>query len=372
MVLRCDVPAPTESTERDASRRSEANAEPPVELTAGLRRLRLGEQRALAPDRCACCGLLAARALSVNDRAGRHLLVGYCDDCAVHVSRSVTRRWSALFAAGLLGASLAAGLPVAFPWLPWSSSALFAVAGSLIVPLLARALDRPRAGHAAVGHAVFFVGPGELIAARAEWAEDLGRRVGVTAEAASLPRRRWFSAPLAVATLAGVAAVWFHQFHHPRVRVLNLGEQTLEFSVDGYSMGRVQPSSAESPSAGLELRVPAGRRLLKVRDLDGNLVESASVRLSSGSAHLYAPASPQVCFWLEERGYGHEGGAERRTVLQSADPSTRFWTIPGHVRGWFSPNPPGGASVPATGGTSVVLRQGLCAELLKLQTIRLY
>jgi hypothetical protein len=172
-------------------------------------------------------------------------------------------------------------------------------------------------------------------------------------------RSRWLVAPLAIAALAAIAAAMLHRFHHPILRILNLGEATLELFVDGRPLGRVLPSSAESPSAGLEIRLPAGRRVLEVRQIDGHLVDRVSARVFSGSSHLYAPASPDTCFWLEARGYGRDAGPERITRLEGEE---RFWTISEQVRGWFSPNPPGGADARATGGTSVVLRQAPCAE----------
>jgi hypothetical protein len=362
MVRRFDVRIPRAFSDRGAPPEPAspelAPSEPAPSEAPGASLVQLGDARAPAPDACACCGALAARALSVGDGAGRHLLVGYCEDCAVHVSRTATRHWSALCAGALLGGSLAAGLPLALPWSPWATNALFAIVGALLVPFAARAFSRPRIGHSAAGPAVFFRAPGELICRRASWAEDYARRLGLESRATSVPSR-WLVAPLAIAALAATAALALHRFHHPTLRILNLGDATLDLFVDGRALGRVMPSSAESPSAGLEIRLPAGRRLLEVRELDGHLVDRVSARVSSGSSHLYAPASPDTCFWLEARGYGRDAGPERITRLEGEE---RFWTIPDQVRGWFSPNPPGVADARATGGTSVVLRQAPCVE----------
>jgi hypothetical protein len=351
-------PAPSEPAPSEPALSEPAPSEPALSEPSGASLILLDDARAPAPDSCACCGALAARAISVGDGAGRYLLVGYCDDCAAHVSRTATRRWSALCAGALLGGSLAAGLPVALPWSPWVTNALFAIVGALLVPFAARALERPRAGHSAAGPAVFFRAPGELICRRPAWAEDFARRLGVESRVTPA-RSRWLVAPLAIAALAAVAALILHRFHHPTLRILNLGEATLELFVDGRALGRVLPSSAESPSAGLELRLPAGRRVLEVRKLDGHLVDRVSARVFSGSSHLYAPASPDTCFWLEARGYGRDAGPETITRLEGEE---RFWTISNQVRGWFSPNPPSDADARATGGTSIVLRQAPCAE----------
>src|SRR5688500_6041788 len=127
MVRRFDVCIPRAFSDRGAPPKpassepassEPASSEPASSEPSGASLIQLGDARAPAPDSCACCGALAARAISAGDGAGRHLLVGYCDDCAAHVSRTATRRWSALCAGVLLGGTLAAGLPVALPWSP--------------------------------------------------------------------------------------------------------------------------------------------------------------------------------------------------------------------------------------------------------------
>jgi hypothetical protein len=202
---------------------------------------------------------------------------------------------------------------------------------------------------------VFFRGPRELVCLRPEWAEELSHSHGTTPRESSR-RSRWGSAVAAISGLAALAAFALDRFHHPLVRVLNLGDVTLELFADGRRLGRVEPSSAESPRAGLELRIPAGRRSLAVRDLSGGLVATADVRLFSGKYHLYAPASPEVCFWLETQSYGKKPESERSAPLESPE---RFWVLPDEVRGLFSPNP-GASERSSTAAKSVVLRQGPC------------
>ena len=328
-------------------------------------RLNLGARRGVVPAECACCGAVAVRTHGVSDGAEQHLLIGYCDECAVHLARSTTRRYTALFGGALLGACLAAGLPVAAPAWPAAIDAGLAALGALAVPLLARILERaPEGGHAAAGPSVCFRKPGELWSRRAEWAERFAEALGL--ETAVEPvtvrgRPSLASLPLALALALGAAALAFalHRFHHPPLRVLNLGDGTLVLTVDGRFVGHVEPTSGESSRAGLEVRVPSGRRLLEARDTSGNLLASASVRIASGRHHLYAPASPETCFWLESRGYGKEQGAESVVPLEGAD---RFWVLPDNLRGWFSPNPHDSSGAQLTGGTSVALRQAPCSE----------
>lgn len=312
----------------------------------------------VSPEDCACCGELATQARALSDGAGSHLLVGYCDECAAHAATGATRRFAAVFAGVLLGGSIAAGGPLAWPWLSALESAALAALGALLPPLVSRAFERPSKGHVTAAAAVFFRGPGELVALRSEWASALARAHGVTLRPSS-PRSRWSARVLVLAGVCAALALAFHRFHHPLLRVLNLGDVTLELFADERRVGRVEPSSAESASAGLELRLPAGRRRLEVRDLSGNTLASTGARLFSGKYHLYAPASPEVCFWVETQTYGRQSELIRSPPL---DGDARFWVLPEEVQGLFAPAPAPleGGELRSTGGRSVVLRQGRC------------
>jgi hypothetical protein len=287
-------------------------------------------------------------------------LIGYCDECAAHVARQATRRYAALFGGALLAVCLAAGLPVAMPEWPMAVDAAISALGALAVPLLAGALERVPRGHAALGPSVFFGEPGELWSRRREWAERFAEGLGLDRGPESVSARRRLSiASLPLALGAALLAFALHRFHHPPLRVLNLGDGTLLLTVDGRSVGRVEPTSGESSRAGLEVRVPSGRRFLEARDTSGNLLASASVQIASGRHHLYAPASTETCFWLESRSYGKEQGVDTVVPLEGAD---RFWVLPDNLRGWFSPNPRDSSGANLTGGTSVALRQAPCSE----------
>jgi hypothetical protein len=97
-----------------------------------------------------------------------------------------------------------------------------------------------------------------------------------------------------------------------------------------------------------------------VRDLAGGSVAAAAARLFSGRHHLFAPASPGVCFWLETHTYGRTSETERSPPLESDD---RFWVLPDETQGLFAPAPvaPEDSPMRSTGGKSVVLRQGRCS-----------
>ncbi len=350
---------------------------------AAFQRLFLGARRGVVPAECACCGALAVSTQAISDGVEQHLLIGYCDECAAHVARHATRRYAALFGGALLAACLAAGLPVAMPAWPMAVDAALAALGALAVPLLAGALERVPRGHAAAGPSVLFGKPGELWSRRRDWAERFAE--GLALDSGPEPvsaGRRLSMASLPLALGAALLAFALHRFHHPPLRVLNLGDGTLVLTVDGRFAGRVEPTSGESSRAGLEVRVPSGRRFLEARDTSGNLLASASVQIASGRHHLYAPGSVETCFWLESRSYGKEQsqnqgperperpgrpgrpgrprlGAETIVPLEGAD---RFWVLPDNLRGWFSPNPRDSSGANLTGGTSVALRQAPCSE----------
>jgi hypothetical protein len=326
---------------------------------AERRRVRLPERAVMAPPECACCGELATERISVSDRTGRALLVGYCAPCAAHVAQASTRRLAALLASILLSGALAAAVPLIAPF--WSLAACVAVTllGGLLplFPLLV--FRKPSVGHASRGPAVVFSGPAELTCANGAWAEALGRLAGVGAEAAPPDRFRFglLVAPALLGALLGAPLSFMH--HHPRVRVVNANDRAIDFRVDGRSVGRVEPSGSESPSAGLTVRIPAGRRELAAFDPVSGPIAAARANVLPGRDHLYAPAAPHVCFWLETATYGRAGERPSRVLLGG---DARFWAIPAEVRGWFVPNPPPDGVARTTGGTSTVLRQGPCDE----------
>jgi hypothetical protein len=143
------------------------------------------------------------------------------------------------------------------------------------------------------------------------------------------------------------------------VRVLDLGPSALDLFVDGHAVGRVEPSSGESPLAGVELRLPAGQRRFVGLDAEGNVAARAEVQLEAGGRHLYAPGSELICFWLETTSYGRE---QKHPDYEPLSADSHFWVVPERVNGWFMPSPPAPEGARATGGSSTVLRQGACED----------
>jgi len=61
------------------------------------------------------------------------------------------------------------------------------------------------------------------------------------------------------------------------------GKYRVDLFLDGSLVATIEPTSAESQSAGVELRMPAGRRHLVATHPDGQRVADEEIRLESGS-----------------------------------------------------------------------------------------
>jgi hypothetical protein len=156
--------------------------------------------------------------------------------------------------------------------------------------------------------------------------------------------------PLALLTLGNTS---------PVVRIVNLGDDRVRIELDGKRIAVVDPTSVESPSAGVEVRVAVGRHELVARAPDGNIVERAEVTIQSGRGHLFAPGSDPHCFWLETAAYGR---AKNLTLTRERlTGPTHFWSLPEGLGGWFHPAPESAlAELRLTGGLVTVLRQAPC------------
>jgi hypothetical protein len=285
------------------------------------------------------------------------LLVGYCEDCAVHVARHATRRLAAALASILAGVALATAIPIVFPWAELSASLVPAFLGALL-PLATHAIASRRPGHASNGRAVFFLSEGELACLRRAYAEELAASIGAPLRSIRRPRRVPWPELLAAVAVSLVGAPVSFAFQHPELRILNLGDVPIDVYADGHALGRVEPSTGESPLAGLDVRVPAGFRELVSLDPGGQVVARVRVAVYAGSRHLYAPGG-DACFWLEKVGYGRDRSPPEYTELTGSD---RFWAVPDEVRSWFVPNAEPGRFESTTGGTSTALRQRSCSD----------
>lgn len=343
-------------TDSGAARQSEA-----VEAASG-RAVLLAATGCVVPDVCACCGDSAPSSrLEVSHRDGQSLIVPYCTRCLRHASAGTTRSLAAVVASCLLASTVALALPLAWP----SSSLLAHVAVTLLaatIPLVVRWAVARRAvpGHSSAERAVWWQADGALVCTSPKWAESLARgaeSAEVRPMVAREPRfAAWAAAGPILALVAGPTG-WY--VHHPLVRVLNLTENRVTVLLDGRAVVDVDPTSSESPAAGVEVRLPTGPHRLSARGPDGELVAEVHATLRSGARHLYAPGSDAYCFWLEETHYGRAGSEPAR--IDRLEGSGHVWVLPRRIDTWFSPNPPpGAADARSSGGVLVALRQSRC------------
>jgi len=158
-------------------------------------------------------------------------------------------------------------------------------------------------------------------------------------------------------TVVGVATVLWLAWH-PSVRVVNVTGAVMEIVVDGRSLALIAGVPGEAPSAGTEVRLPEGRRVLRALRLDGELVDETVGWVGQGRAQLYAPGSQGRCFWVEQKAYGQARQPRPEVVRLPAD--RRFHTFPMSIDAWFQPNPPTEPNVWFSGGVRRTVRLGEC------------
>jgi hypothetical protein len=316
---------------------------------------------AIVPAGCACCGEPAgASRVETRRRDAATLIVPYCSRCLSHASRESTHALSVGLASAVLSLSVAAALPLVWVFVPAAVYG-FAVLLAALAPFgLLFIPGRARAPHTTGGRAAWWLGDGTLYCTRPDFAGELARVNGGSSSSASARRAipsAWIAAG-PVLSLAVAPFAW--SISHPVVRVVDASDTALVVVADGRDLGRVEPTQSESPAAGLELHLPVGTRRLQARDPRGRIVADAEVAVRPGAEHLYAPASPNTCFWLETTGYGRTRPASDERIRLEGE--TRFWVLPFAVDTWFSANPPEGRDSRSTGGVLTALRQARCDE----------
>lgn len=316
----------------------------------------------LVPPACACCGAAAADSRVERQRSGDlSIIVPYCHICLRHASRPMTQSLAVTLASCLLAGAASALLPIAWPWLAWLPFSLIVLLASM-APLGIASLVRRRcdAGHTARGRAVWWLPDGTLFCTHSAWAAQLARENQVPARVRLAREPRLGPWAWAGGVLALGAAPFFHWLHHPWVRVLNLTAREVTVLCDGHPVARLIPSSVESPEAGLEVRLPAGRHRLQAVTTTGEVVSDALVSVRSGRPHLYAPGEHEYCFWLETTHYGRREPTV--PVIEPLETSRKFWVLPVFVDTWFRENPKNDPVVSTSGGVLTALRQARCAD----------
>ncbi|MFW5739816.1 MAG: hypothetical protein ACOC1F_05560 [Myxococcota bacterium] len=333
------------------------------------------DERAAPPPRgrtCAVCGAVArhgrapAAAPALWGRSKPEVIVALCHGCHLRTWR---RTFGLVGISALTGAATVLGARAAFllwPWIPWlvlmlaaSALGLFAWAASarLLVRWLradgregwqgvpARVTGRSNDGWTLVVASRSLVTLLDQVATRAPVSKEVVESDTIG------PLLAWAGCVVLVGT-----ALWLAW--HPEVRVVNLTHQTLQVSADGRAVALMGAVPRESPNAGLDVRVPAGRRVLESRSLDGSLVDETVAWVGAGEAHLYAPGAAGRCFRLEQRAYGRALQPHPAVVVLPSDRS--FHSLPVAVDAWFQPNPPSGRDLWFSGGVRRALRVGGC------------
>lgn len=323
--------------------------------------VRLAGSGLIVPPSCACCGEPAARSEPLRSPGkGYELFIGYCEDCSGHVGAERARKLAGGIGSMLLGLGLAFALPLSpRPMPPVALAALTLLGALLPIGIVALWPRRPGRGHAAEGPAVRAVSEDQVLAANEHWSRDFARANDLKREHATFRESRISLGMLPGPVLAPLLAVLAYGTTSPVMRVLNLSGERIHIEVDGTRVADVDPTSVESPAAGVELRISVGRHELVARGPTGELIERTPVTIQSGRAHLFAPGSTGYCFWLETSGYGRSPTpAVTREPLGGAE---RFWSLPENLGGWFLPAPAAAlAEARLTGGVVTVLRQSPC------------
>lgn len=345
-----------------------ASAEPQAAPAGRLFAIALRSEHEALPALCACCAALPTTTRVLRRAGAAPLVVPYCARCHGRGARLRTRTLSFAVASCLLAVTFAGALPVLFDRLAFALYAGMAALGSLIPLAVAIGLARRRRpAHPArdvcraEGAAVLWTSRHELACRNATFASALSALHHVPSRlrrAPLLTLRPWLTLGPALA----LAAAWFlYPMHYPALRVVNLSGAELVITVDGEPFGIVQPTTAESSRAGLQTRVAAGLRTLEARTLAGEPLEQLQVRFEAGQSHLFAPASPDYCFWLESTRYGRAVAPDK--PILALPPEPRFWVLRAPIDSWFAPNPPPSSDDErSSGGVLTALRQGRCVD----------
>ncbi len=329
-----------------------------------------GTALALEPACCACGAPCASsrppsRALRVAFGPLPALEIPTCPACAS--SAVAHSRFELLTALGAVVFSLSAlvALFVASPWASWPWAVLCAAAASALALLLRLVRRRAPLGatgwHAAVARWVARSSDGAVLESPSDFLRAQFVAQGCSDRSAIVVERDAIALGLCGVgcSLALAPLLWFHA--HPHLRIVNLGETSVEVAIDGRVAAELPPVWTEAANVGAKLRVPIGWRAFVTRSKDGEVLDRSRAWLPSDAPALYAPRSASHCLWIEQRAYGATAAPIPSVVRLSAD--SPFHAMPLRVDAWFQANP-----APATdarlfsGGVRRALRFGPCAS----------
>lgn len=305
---------------------------------------------------CACCLAKATVSRRERDSHGNtSVIVPYCDACLRHAVRPRVMRLGTMYASTLL--AIFGGTLLATLWPSWWQTSAVATIVAALPVAWSNWLSLPRQlGHAARGQAVVIV-PNGLAFASESYVRLVQPGASEAPKPARLRPRRLGALELVGPVLAIVLTPCLNYLFFPVVRVLNFTDRSLVVSVDERRLGRIEPTSAENPAAGVLLRAPSGRHRITAVDDEGQVASDAVVQIRSGFSHLYAPGANSSCFYLQRVSHGRSQFDGESLVPLSSD--DRFWAIPNSVDFWFAPESTL-RSAATTGGVVTHLRMGRC------------
>ncbi len=288
---------------------------------------------------------------------GGDVLVPYCPDCLSSMHRNGIAALSWNLSSILLGVAACLYLPL-IPWISERAATVIAASVAGLPWLVGQVWKGILQGNAAVREKAVYVEADGLLCLNSQWAMGLGNLLGVDIHSTQFKVKSQVGWACGGVVIALVATPWFHDFFHPIVRMLNLTDDALIVFADNHELAKVQPTSGENSMAGAFIRVPAGKRRLTARHLDGTTIDDLTAYIFAGRGHLFAPGRPDgICFWLERSALGRAGnGTIARRVLAQ---QTSFWSLNADIDVWFRPAL-GSKSAYFTGGVVTALRQGTC------------
>lgn len=318
--------------------------------------------RLIVPAACACCGDVAASsAREIRGSDGASIIVPYCSECHFHVSAERTRALGGAMSSALVGLTLAAALPLVWSLSPLGYVAMVASAAALPLALVSVLSQPHRTGHAAPARAVFWLRDGRLACVNASWARALADANGCPYESLRLRSPRWNRWMWLGPAVVFLSIPLFFPAYFARVRIVNLTNGRLSIRCSGRTVAVLEPTSQESPGAGVEVRLPTGTQKLIAEDVAGRIIDDRTVTVEGRVAHLYAPGSDDYCFWLERTPYGRRAASDAGTI-EPLPTATRFWALAAPIDTWFAPNPTTAHDARSSGGRLVALRQSACAD----------
>lgn len=318
----------------------------------------------LAPSRCACCMQPAGEPQRLETNGGPVIVVHYCSECHAHAAAARTRALAIGVASAFLGLGVAAATVLTLGSLqPALQSVLASLAAAL--PAIALLGRSPRPPHTTGGSAAWWRRRGQhgwaLVCTHPVWGAQVAATNGASCD---VTRTRPTRAPLSLLTSMAVAALAVPAAHAAlgvEVRVLNRYAVPAVVVIDGRHRGVVEPSSVESPAAGLQLHLVAGVHPVQLIAQDGRVLADTTASFRPGVDHLIAASEEPVCFWVERTVYGRASAP--RAAREDLPGPGPVWELPGTMHRWFAPNPPTSESDDvSSGGALLALRQGRCGS----------